>query len=65
MQGYNVIDYYNLYPKFLEFLLPYIKQGKISCVEDIVEGLENGAAALIRVFSGLNMGKQVVSLVDE
>ncbi|KAK7287267.1 hypothetical protein RIF29_00461 [Crotalaria pallida] len=58
MQGLNVVDYYHLYPKFLEILLPQIRQGKISCVEDIVEGLENGAGALIRVFSGHNIGKQ-------
>ena len=65
MQGFNVVDYYQLYPKFLEFLVPQIKNGKISCVEDIVEGIENGAGALIRVFSGHNIGKQVVSLANE
>ncbi|KAI4353804.1 hypothetical protein L6164_002731 [Bauhinia variegata] len=65
MQGYNVVDYYHLYSKFVDFLLPFIREGKISWVEDIVEGLENGAAALIRVFSGRSFGKQVVSLANE
>lgn len=65
MQGYNVVDYYHLYPKFLDLILPYLREGKISCVEDIVNGLENGAAALVRVFSGQNIGKQVVSLANE
>ncbi|XP_028783589.1 2-alkenal reductase (NADP(+)-dependent)-like [Neltuma alba] len=64
MQGYNVVDYYHLYHKYLDFILPYIKEGKISCVEDIVDGLENGALALVRVFRGLNIGKQVVSLAN-
>ncbi|KAF7840353.1 2-alkenal reductase (NADP(+)-dependent)-like [Senna tora] len=65
MQGYNVVDYYKEYPKFLEMILPYIREGKIVCVEDIVEGLENGAEALVRVFSGRNIGKQLVSLAIE
>ncbi|XP_054780130.1 2-alkenal reductase (NADP(+)-dependent)-like [Prosopis cineraria] len=65
MQGYNVVDYYDLYHKYVEFILPCIREGKISCVEDIVEGLESGALALVRVFRGLNIGKQVVSLAKE
>ncbi|XP_052113158.1 2-alkenal reductase (NADP(+)-dependent)-like [Arachis duranensis] len=65
MQGFNVVDYYPLYPKFLEFLLPQIRNGEISCVEDIVGGLENGAAALVRVFNGHNIGKQVLSLIND
>ncbi|KAI9092972.1 hypothetical protein K1719_027495 [Acacia pycnantha] len=65
MQGYNVVDYYHLYDKFLEIILPYIREGNIYCVEDIVEGLENGALALVGVFKGLNIGKQVVSLANE
>lgn len=62
MQGFNVVDYYHLYSKFLDLLMPQIRQGKISCLEDIVEGLENGPNALVRVFSGQSIGKQVVSL---
>ncbi|WCJ21852.1 Zinc-binding dehydrogenase family protein [Euphorbia peplus] len=48
------------YEKFLEVVVPYIKEGKIEYVEDIVEGLENGPAALIGLFTGRNVGKQVV-----
>ncbi|KAH6809288.1 Zinc-binding dehydrogenase family protein [Perilla frutescens var. frutescens] len=39
MQGFNVADYYHLYPKFLEMVLPRIKEGKITYVEDVAEGL--------------------------
>lgn len=60
MQGFLVTEYYHLYQKFLDFVLPYIKEGKISYVEDVVEGLERGPAALIGLFSGRNVGKQVV-----
>ncbi|WCJ21851.1 Zinc-binding dehydrogenase family protein [Euphorbia peplus] len=58
IQGFFVFDY--SYEKFLEVVVPYIKEGKIEYVEDIVEGLENGPAALIGLFTGRNVGKQVV-----
>jgi len=65
VQGFAVSDYYHLYSKFLEFVLPLIREGKITYVEDIVEGLENGPAALVRLLSGRNVGKQVVVVARE
>ncbi|CAL5417138.1 unnamed protein product [Camellia sinensis] len=38
-------------------------EGKITHVEDVVEGLESAPAALIGLFSGRNVGKQVVVVV--
>jgi len=60
MQGFTVANYYHLYPKFLEFVLPHIREGKVVYVEDIAEGLEKGPAALVGIFSGHNVGKQVL-----
>ncbi|XP_010039350.2 2-alkenal reductase (NADP(+)-dependent) [Eucalyptus grandis] len=60
MEGFVVTDYYHLYPKFLEMVLPQIKEGKIVYVEDTPEGLENAPTALIGLFYGCNVGKQVV-----
>ncbi|MCI73349.1 NADP-dependent alkenal double bond reductase P1-like, partial [Trifolium medium] len=51
--------------KFLEFLLPHIREGKIVYVEDIAEGLEKGPAALVGIFSGHNVGKQVLVVAHE
>ncbi|XP_062150083.1 2-alkenal reductase (NADP(+)-dependent)-like isoform X2 [Alnus glutinosa] len=65
IQGIAVFDYYHLYPKFLDFVLPYIREGKIVYVEDIAEGLESGPAALVGLFSGRNVGKQVVVVARE
>ncbi|XP_027334641.1 NADPH-dependent oxidoreductase 2-alkenal reductase-like isoform X3 [Abrus precatorius] len=65
MQGFLVNEFYHLYGKFLEFVLPHIREGKVVYVEDIVEGLENGPAALVGLFSGRNVGKQVVVLARE
>ncbi|MED6179472.1 hypothetical protein PIB30_001235 [Stylosanthes scabra] len=65
MQGFNVADYYQLYPKFLEYVIPKIKEGKIVYVEDIVEGLEKAPPALVGLFRGRNVGKQVIVLAHE
>ncbi|KAK1379414.1 Double bond reductase [Heracleum sosnowskyi] len=65
IQGFLVSEYYHLYPKFLEMVLPYIKEGKINYVEDTAEGLESAPAALIGLFSGRNIGKQVVVVARE
>ncbi|KAK8571458.1 hypothetical protein V6N13_047147 [Hibiscus sabdariffa] len=62
IEGLAVFDYYPQYSEFLDFILPYIREGKVKYVEDIVEGLENAPAALIGLFSGRNVGKQVVVL---
>ncbi|GAU26160.1 hypothetical protein TSUD_353820 [Trifolium subterraneum] len=67
VQGSGVADYYHLYAKFLEFLLPHknIREGKVVYVEDIAEGLEKGPAALVGIFKGQNVGKQVVVIARE
>ncbi|XP_057781335.1 2-alkenal reductase (NADP(+)-dependent)-like [Salvia miltiorrhiza] len=65
MEGFLVFDCYHLYPKFLEMVLPLIKQGKITYVEDVVEGLEGAPGALVGLFSGRNVGKQVVVVARE
>ncbi|XP_050256984.1 2-alkenal reductase (NADP(+)-dependent)-like isoform X11 [Quercus robur] len=65
IEGFFVFDYDHLYPRFLELVLPQIAEGKIVYVEDIAEGLESGPAALIRLFSGHNIGKQVVFITQE
>ncbi|KAJ6370603.1 hypothetical protein OIU76_028814 [Salix suchowensis] len=65
MEGFLVYDYFHLFPKYLDMVLPCIKQGKIVYVEDTAEGLENAPAALIGLFNGRNIGKQVVAVSRE
>ncbi|XVF84229.1 hypothetical protein PTKIN_Ptkin17bG0009100 [Pterospermum kingtungense] len=60
MEGFLATDYYHLYPKFVEMVIPQIKEGKITYVEDIAEGLKRAPAALIGLFTGHNVGKQLV-----
>ena len=65
MDGFLVSDYNHLFPNIHEFVIPRIKQGKIVYVEDLVEGLENAPKALVGLFSGRNVGKQVVLVSRE
>ncbi|KAM0052644.1 putative oxidoreductase [Helianthus debilis subsp. tardiflorus] len=65
MQGFIVTHYFPMYPKYMEMIMPLIKQGKICYIEDVVEGLESAPAALIGLFSGKNVGKQVVVVARE
>ncbi|PKA64274.1 NADP-dependent alkenal double bond reductase P2 [Apostasia shenzhenica] len=60
MEGFMIFDHYHLYPQFVESIMPHIKDGTINYVEDVVEGLENAPKALIGLFTGRNVGKQVV-----
>ncbi|KAH7848679.1 hypothetical protein Vadar_006056 [Vaccinium darrowii] len=65
MEGFVVLDYYPLYAKFLDSVLPCIREEKIVYVEDVAEGLESGPAALVGLFSGRNVGKQVVAIARD
>ncbi|XP_057777845.1 2-alkenal reductase (NADP(+)-dependent)-like [Salvia miltiorrhiza] len=64
MQGFMVSNYVHLFPKFLDFILPLIREGKIRYVEDVAQGLESAPAALVGLFSGHNVGKQIVRLAS-
>ncbi|CAN1328270.1 2-alkenal reductase (NADP(+)-dependent) [Linum perenne] len=65
MVGFIVNDHYHLYNKYLEMVLPNIREGKIVYVEDIAQGLESGPDALVGLFYGRNLGKQVIKVSDE
>lgn len=65
MQGLLASDFLHLYPKYLMTVMPYIKEGKIVYVEDVTEGIESGPAALVGLFTGRNVGKQVVRVAQD
>ncbi|CAN6374784.1 unnamed protein product [Urochloa humidicola] len=65
VEGHNVGGHFHMYSRFEEEMAGYIKEGKVSVVEDIVEGIENAPAALLGLFSGRNVGKQLVVLARE
>ncbi|RLM57930.1 hypothetical protein C2845_PM18G03240 [Panicum miliaceum] len=62
VEGFNVGGYLQMYSRFEEQMSGYIKEGKVVVVEDVVEGIESAPAALVGLFSGRNVGKQLVAL---
>ncbi|GMH11422.1 hypothetical protein Nepgr_013263 [Nepenthes gracilis] len=65
MEGFLQSDYLHLFPQFVEQVSSYYKQGKIVYIEDMNEGLESSPAALAGLFTGKNIGKQVVRVARE
>ncbi|XP_078435021.1 2-alkenal reductase (NADP(+)-dependent)-like [Wolffia australiana] len=65
MEGFLITDYFHKYPEYEDRMAQYIREGKIYYVEDLVEGLENAPAALLGLYTGRNIGKQVVVVARE
>ncbi|XP_064934507.1 2-alkenal reductase (NADP(+)-dependent) [Musa acuminata AAA Group] len=65
MEGFIQSDYLHLFPKFLPTIIDLYKQGRIVYIEDMNEGLENGPSAFVGLFTGNNVGKQVVCVSRE
>jgi NADPH:quinone reductase len=62
MQGFIVYDYAEQFDKAQRQLTNWIKDGKLKYRENIVEGFENIADALLGLFRGDNIGKQIVKI---
>jgi NADPH-dependent curcumin reductase CurA len=56
------MDYYHLYGRFEEEMAGFIKKGKVFVKEDVVQGIEKAPQALVGLFSGENVGKQLVAI---
>lgn len=62
MEGFIISSHFHKYPEFFQKVIGPVKEGKITYIEDIAEGLENAPAALVGLFSGRNVGKQLVCI---
>lgn len=64
-KGFMVIpDYQHRFPEGRKQLQEWLEQGKIKPCETIVQGLENMPKAFLGLFSGDNLGKQLVQIDD-
>ena len=62
MRGFLVLDHMELVPSAITDLATWAAEGKLKNKVDVVEGLENTPAAFMRLFSGENLGKQLVKI---
>ncbi len=64
MEGFIVLDYLPRFPEAMADLAKHVAEGRIHHRVDVVEGLERAPEALLRLFSGANLGKQLVKVAD-
>ncbi|MBV8746417.1 MAG: NADP-dependent oxidoreductase [Xanthobacteraceae bacterium] len=65
LRGFIVSDFFAKQPEFLREATAWLKEGRITYCEDIVDGLENAPGALIGLLKGENFGKVVVGVAPE
>ncbi|MFC7680482.1 NADP-dependent oxidoreductase [Paenibacillus sp. GCM10028914] len=64
MKGFLVGDYSKDYPKAMTELAKWVADGRVQYAENIVEGFENTIEAFLGLFSGDNLGKQLVKVSE-
>jgi NADPH-dependent curcumin reductase CurA len=63
-QGFLVTDYMPRFGEALTEMAGWMREGKLTHREDIVEGFENLPKAFIGLFHGENTGKRIVKVQD-
>ena len=65
-QGFIIFDDYAArYDEFAAVMGPWVKEGKVKYLEDVVDGLEAAPDAFIGLLTGKNLGKLVVRVGSE
>ena len=64
MKGFIVTDYAREYSEGVKQLARWLSEGKLKYAETTVDGFEDTPKAFIGLFSGENLGKQVVKVAD-
>jgi hypothetical protein len=65
MQGFIILDYYaDRFAAFQREMSQWVAEGRVTLLEDMVEGLEQAPSALIGMLQGRNFGKVVVRVAD-
>lgn len=64
MQGFIITNYAARFAEGIIQIGQWLAQGKLKYVENVVEGFENTPQAFLGLFSGDNLGKQLVKVAD-
>lgn len=64
MEGFIVIDYFDRFATAAQELVSWIQSGELVYEVDIQEGFEHIPDTLNRLFTGQNMGKQLLKVAD-
>ncbi len=64
MKGFIITEYMSRFPEGVRELSQWLAEGKLRHAETIAEGFENTPQAFIGLFTGKNLGKQIVKVAD-
>jgi len=62
IQGFIVTQFASLRPQFIKDMSGWIANGQLKWEETVEQGVDNAAAAFLKLFSGGNTGKMLVKL---
>ncbi len=62
VKGFILVDYFHRAGEAMGELGQWVAEGKLNHAEDIQEGIENTPKTFLRLFSGKNLGKQLLKL---
>src|ERR1035437_7437457 len=65
MEGFPVFDYAKRYPEAAKEMAGWMAEGRLKSVEDMVTGMEQFPATLLRLYSGANFGKLILSVAGD
>jgi NADPH-dependent curcumin reductase CurA len=65
MEGFLVVDYVSRWPEGIARMRRWIADGRLKETHSVADGFDKAPAALIGLFSGANLGKQVVKIADD
>jgi len=60
MQGFIIGNYESHFPKGMQQLVQWVKEGKLKSTETVTHGFDKLPTALLGLFNGENMGKMIV-----
>jgi NADPH-dependent curcumin reductase CurA len=64
MEGFIVIDYAKRFPEASKALVEHLQSGQLKSRESVLEGFEQLPLALMNLFKGANIGKQLVRVSE-
>jgi NADPH-dependent curcumin reductase CurA len=64
MEGFTTLDFARRYDEARSELADWIREGRLRYRDEIVEGIDEAPAHLLRLFSGHHRGKLMVKLAD-
>lgn len=64
MEGFVVFDFKDEFENAKKEMAEWLKTGQLKYRENLIEGFENIPSAFIGLFTGENIGKQMVKVAD-